>query len=219
MQRAKEKLTVVLPATLLIILLLLYINFGPIGETMIVMLSLLFSLVGGVVILAVLGFNWSVATGVGFIALAGVAAEIGVIMLLYLGSAWDENKRTEASPESLLRAVMQGAALRVRPIVMTVTATVGGLLPIFWGHGAGASVTRRIAAPMVGGLLSATVLTLLVIPAKYSLWREAVLRAEARSRAKELVPSQQALSGADQTTVIGVTPNRPDAGLSRVKVE
>jgi len=197
MQRAKEKLTVVVPATLLIILLLLYINFGSIGETLIVMMSLPFSLVGGVVILAVLGFNWSVATGVGFIALAGVAAEIGVIMLLYLGAAWDENKKKEASVESLRRAVIQGAAHRVRPIIMTVTAIVGGLLPIFWGHGAGATVMRRIAAPMVGGMISATVLTLLVIPAMYSLWQEAILRAEARAKDQAPYLVQPVPRGAD----------------------
>ena len=197
MQRAKEKLQLVVPATLLIIFLLLYVNFGAIGETMIVMLSLPFSLVGGVLILAVLGFNWSVATGVGFIALAGVAAEIGVIMLLYLGHAWDDHKRREATPASLRNAVIQGAALRVRPIIMTVTAIVGGLLPIFWGHGTGATVMRRIAAPMVGGMISATVLTLLVIPAIYSLWQEAVLRAEARAAASELPSAELLPSGAD----------------------
>jgi Cu(I)/Ag(I) efflux system membrane protein CusA/SilA len=197
MQRAKEKLTVVVPATLLIIFLLLYMNFGRIGETLIVMLSLPFSLVGGVLIMVALGFNWSVATGVGFIALAGVAAEIGVIMLLYLGAAWDENKRREASTDSLRRAVIQGAALRVRPIAMTVTAIVGGLLPIFWGHGAGATVMRRIAAPMVGGMISATLLTLLVIPAIYSLWQEAILRADARATAPNLEIGQQLPSGAD----------------------
>ncbi len=186
MQRAKEKLKVVVPATLLIIFLLLYINFGRLGETLIVMLTLPFSLVGGVLILAVLGFNWSVATAVGFIALNGVAAEIGVIMLLYLGNAWDEHKRREASVASLREAIVQGAVLRVRPIIMTVTAIVAGLLPIFWGHGAGATVMRRIAAPMVGGMISATVLTLLVIPAIYSLWQEAVLRAEARAPADGL---------------------------------
>ncbi|MDA0328095.1 MAG: CusA/CzcA family heavy metal efflux RND transporter [Gemmatimonadetes bacterium] len=180
MLRAKEKLQLVVPATLLLIFLLLFINFGTIAETMIVMLSLPFSLVGGVVILAVLGFNWSVATGVGFIALAGVAAEIGVIMLLYLGVAWKENKQQEASVASLRRAVVEGAAHRVRPIIMTVATIVVGLLPIFWGHGAGASVMRRIAAPMVGGMISATLLTLLVIPAIYSLWQEAVLKREAR---------------------------------------
>jgi len=196
MQRAKAKLQVVVPATLVIIFLLLYLNFGRIGETLVVMLSLPFSLVGGVLILAALGFNWSVATGVGFIALAGVASEIGVIMLLYLGNAWEERKRRDPSPESLRQAVIHGAALRVRPIVMTVTAIVGGLLPIFWGHGTGATVMRRIAAPMVGGMLSATVLTLLVIPAIYSLWQEAALRAEARAAEPEL-PGDVSTAGAD----------------------
>jgi Cu(I)/Ag(I) efflux system membrane protein CusA/SilA len=184
MERARETLTLVVPATLFIIFLLLYVNFGRMGETLIVMLSLPFSLVGGVLILAVLGFNWSVATGVGFIALAGVAAEIGVIMLLYLGNAWDRRRAQAATPESLREAVIEGAALRVRPIIMTVTAIIGGLLPIFWGHGAGATVMRRIAAPMVGGMVSATLLTLLVIPAIYSLWQEGALRAEARRVAR-----------------------------------
>ena len=184
MQRAKEKLKLVVPGTLVIIFLLLFINFGTLGETLIVMLSIPFSLIGGVLILAVLGFNWSVASGVGFIALAGVAAEIGVIMLLYLGNSWKDIRKREASVASLREAVIQGSALRVRPIIMTVTAIVGGLMPIFWGHGAGATVMRRIAAPMVGGMLSATVLTLLVIPAIYSLWQEAVLKAEARKREK-----------------------------------
>jgi Cu(I)/Ag(I) efflux system membrane protein CusA/SilA len=188
MQRAKEKLALVVPATLLIIFLLLYLNFGRIGETLIVMLSLPFSLVGGVLIMVVLGFNWSVATGVGFIALAGVAAEIGVIMLLYLGNAWtDRRSRGEYTVEGLHAAVIQGAALRVRPIMMTVTAIIGGLLPIFWGHGAGGTVMRRIAAPMVGGMVSATILTLLVIPAIYSLWQEAVVRHRASGPAIESV--------------------------------
>jgi Cu(I)/Ag(I) efflux system membrane protein CusA/SilA len=184
MERARRTLTLVVPGTLLIIFLLLFVNFGRLGETLIVMLSLPFSLVGGVLILALLGFNWSVATGVGFIALAGVAAEIGVIMLLYLGTAWERHRTRAATTESLREAVIEGAALRVRPIVMTVTAIIGGLLPIFWGHGTGATVMRRIAAPMVGGMVSATILTLLVIPAIYSLWQEAALRAEARRAAK-----------------------------------
>ncbi len=180
MQRAKEKLAMVVPATLVIIFLLLFLNFGTFGETLIVMLSLPFSLVGGVLIMAILGFNWSVATGVGFIALAGVAAEIGVIMLLYLGSAWKERSdvHLDRSVAGLREAVIQGAALRVRPIMMTVTAIIGGLLPIFWGQGTGATVMRRIAAPMVGGMASATLLTLIVIPAVFSLWQEAVLRRE-----------------------------------------
>ncbi len=197
MLRAKERLKLVVPATLLIIFVLLYMNFGRLGETLIVMLSLPFSLVGGVLILAWLGFNWSVATGVGFIALAGVAAEIGVIMLLYLGAAWDEHRKREASPAALRQAIIEGAAHRVRPIMMTVTAIVGGLLPIFWGHGTGASVMRRIAAPMVGGMITATLLTLIVIPAIYSLWQEARLRAEARARAADAAISVPVLEGAD----------------------
>jgi Cu(I)/Ag(I) efflux system membrane protein CusA/SilA len=198
MERAKQTLSLVVPGTLLIIFLLLYINFGRLGETLIVMLSLPFSLVGGILALAILGFNWSVATGVGFIALAGVAAEIGVIMLLYLNSAWDRRRAEDATVESLRVAVIEGAALRVRPIVMTVTAIIGGLLPIFWGHGAGASVMRRIAAPMVGGMVSATILTLLVIPAIYSLWQEAALRAEGRRATR---------------VVAAVVPTGPEAAL------
>jgi len=181
MQRAQRRLALVVPATVGIILLLLYLNFGRIGETLIVTLSLPFSLVGGVLMMAALGFHWSVATGVGFIALAGVASEIGVIMLLYLGNAWDERRRRGSNEEGLREAIMHGAGLRVRPILMTVTAVIGGLLPIFWGHGAGATVMRRIAAPMIGGMISATLLALLVIPAVYSLWQEALLRREARA--------------------------------------
>jgi len=126
-----------------------------------------------------------------------VASEIGVIMLLYLGNAWDKHRREAASASSLHDAIVEGAAMRVRPIVMTVTAIIGGLLPIFWGHGAGASVMRRIAAPMVGGMVSATALTLLVIPAIYSLWQEAVLRAEAGREARELAKAVAEPAGAD----------------------
>jgi len=186
MQRAQERLAVVVPATLVIIFLLLYMNFGSLGETLIVLLSLPFALVGGVVLMALLGFNWSVATGVGFIALAGVAAETGVVMLLYLDNAWRERlARGKCTLADLREAVVEGAALRLRPKLMTVITVISGLLPLFWGHGAGASVMRRIAAPMVGGMVSALVLTLLVIPALYSLWQEARLRmgAEAEERA------------------------------------
>ncbi len=177
MQRAKEKLLLVVPATLLIIFLLLYLNFQRIGETMIVILSLPFSLVGGVLIMALLGYNWSVATGVGFIALAGVAAETAVIMLLYLNQAWDAlRSEGRVTPEALREAVVRGAVMRVRPLMMTVTAIIGGLLPILWGHGTGAGVMKRIAAPMVGGMISATILTLLVVPVCYSLLKEWELR-------------------------------------------
>ena len=182
MQRAKQRLQVVVPATLGIIFLLLYMNFGRVGQTLIVMSTLPFALVGGVLFMALLDFNWSVATGVGFIALAGVAAETGVVMLLYLDQAWDERVRAgRRTARDLHDAVVEGAALRLRPKMMTVIAIIGGLLPLFWGHGAGATVMRRIAAPMVGGMISATVLTLLVIPVVYSLWQQAVATREARA--------------------------------------
>jgi Cu(I)/Ag(I) efflux system membrane protein CusA/SilA len=173
MQRAKEKLMLVVPATLIIIFMLLYFNFRNIGEVLIVMLSLPFSLVGGVLIMALLGYHWSVATAVGFIALAGVAAETGVIMLIYLDHAWDARKEAgRTTVRDLYEAIVEGAVERVRPKMMTVTAIIAGLLPILWGSGTGASVMKRIAAPMVGGMVSSTVLTLVVIPAIYSLWKE-----------------------------------------------
>ena len=181
MQRAQARLRLVVPATLLIIFILLFMNFGRVGETLIVMGSLPFALVGGVLIMFFLGYNWSVAAGVGFIALAGVAAETAVIMLLYLNHAWEDRiSQGNTTLSALHDAVMEGAVMRVRPKVMTVTATIGGLLPILWGHGTGASVMKRIAAPMVGGMVSATVLTLVVVPVIYYIWQgRAVARAEA----------------------------------------
>ena len=175
MQRAKERMKLVIPATLAIIFLLLYFNFKSVGETLIVMLSLPFALVGGIWFLWLLGYNWSVAVAIGFIALAGVAAETGVVMLIYLDHAWKEQLLLTGGQPTLrvlYDAVMEGAVERVRPKMMTVTAIMAGLLPILWGSGAGASVMKRIAAPMVGGMISSTVLTLLVIPAIYSLWKE-----------------------------------------------
>jgi Cu(I)/Ag(I) efflux system membrane protein CusA/SilA len=179
MQRAKETMKLVIPATLAIIFLLLYFNFGNVGETLIVMLSLPFALVGGIWFIWALGYNWSVAVAIGFIALAGVAAETGVVMLIYLDHAWTELVARVPHPSAgdLYRAVMEGAVERVRPKMMTVTAIMAGLLPILWGNGTGASVMKRIAAPMVGGMISSTVLTLVVIPAVYSLWKERALRA------------------------------------------
>jgi Cu(I)/Ag(I) efflux system membrane protein CusA/SilA len=185
MQRAKAKMTVVIPATLAIILLLLYFNFRNVTETAIVMLSLPFSIVGGMWFIWILGYDWSVAVAIGFIALAGVAAETGVIMLIYLDHAWNaavaRKQTTGVKPtlRDLYGAVMEGAVERVRPKMMTVTAIMGGLLPILWGGGTGASVMKRIAAPMIGGMVSSTVLTLVVIPAVYSLWRERQLVAQA----------------------------------------
>ncbi|WP_180129332.1 efflux RND transporter permease subunit [Rhodoferax sp. BLA1] len=180
MERAIEKMKVVIPVTLLIIFLLLYLNFRRITETLIVMLSVPFALVGGIWLMWALGYNLSVAVAVGFIALAGVAAETGVIMLIYLDHAWEAIKvkcraeGREPAVGDLYEAVMEGAVERVRPKMMTVVAIMAGLLPIMWGTGTGSEVMSRIAAPMVGGMLSSTVLTLAVIPAIYALvkqWR------------------------------------------------
>ena len=197
MQRAKERMKLVIPVTLAIIFLLLYFNFKSVGETLIVMLSLPFALVGGIWFLWALGYNWSVAVAIGFIALAGVAAETGVVMLIYLDLAWKEQQILSGGRptlRALYDAVMEGAVERVRPKMMTVTAIMAGLLPILWGGGAGASVMKRIAAPMVGGMISSTVLTLLVIPAIYSLWKEReVARSMALSRAARPEPDANAL--------------------------
>jgi Cu(I)/Ag(I) efflux system membrane protein CusA/SilA len=174
MERAGRRLQVVVPLTLTIIFLLLYWNFRSIAESALVMLSLPFALVGGVWLMWVLDYNMSVATAIGFIALAGVAAETGVIMLIYLDHAFAERRRS-GGPLTLGdvdRWVEVGAVERVRPKIMTVTAIIAGLLPILWSHGAGADVMKRIAAPMVGGMVTSTVLTLVVIPAVYSLWKE-----------------------------------------------
>ena len=178
MQRAKETMKLVIPATLAIVFLLLYFNFKSVGETLIVMLSLPFAIVGGIWFIWALGYNWSVAVAIGFIALAGVAAETGVVMLIYLDHAWQERIAggRRATLRDLYGAVMEGAVERVRPKMMTVIAIMAGLLPILWGTGAGASVMKRIAAPMVGGMISSTILTLIVIPAVYSLWKEQLLR-------------------------------------------
>jgi Cu(I)/Ag(I) efflux system membrane protein CusA/SilA len=174
MQRAKEQMMLVIPATLAIIFLLLYFNFKSVGEALIVMASLPFALIGGIWFTYALGYNLSVAVAIGFVALAGVAAETGVVMLIYLDHAWAVRRERIERPtvRHLYHAVVEGAVERVRPKMMTVTAIMTGLLPILWGNGTGASVMKRIAAPMVGGMISSTVLTLIVIPAVYSLWRE-----------------------------------------------
>ncbi len=178
MERAWAKMKIVIPVTLLIIFLLLYLNFRRITETLIVMLSVPFALIGGVWLMWLLGHNLSVAVAVGFIALAGVAAETGVVMLIYLDHAWQETQREcsrqgrVAGPSDLHAAIMHGAVERVRPKMMTVVAIMAGLLPILWSTGTGSEVMSRIAAPMVGGMLSSTVLTLLVIPALYALAKQ-----------------------------------------------
>ncbi|CAD5375183.1 copper/silver efflux system, membrane component [Rubrivivax sp. A210] len=186
MERAVEKMKIVIPVTLLTIFLLLYLNFRRMTETLIVMLSVPFALVGGVWLMAALGYNLSVAVAVGFIALAGVAAETGVVMLIYLDHAWQaaqarcraEGRAPQA--DDLYGAVMEGAVERVRPKMMTVVAIMAGLLPILWGTGTGSEVMSRIAAPMVGGMLSSTVLTLVVIPALYALVKGWQMRRDAR---------------------------------------
>ena len=185
-QRAKEKLKVVVPVTLALIFLLLYLNFRRITETLIVMASLPFALVGGIWYMDLLGFNLSVAVAVGFIALAGVAAETGVVMLIYLDHAFaamNKRRAEEGRPftrADLHTAIMEGAVERVRPKMMTVVAIMAGLLPIMWSHGTGSEVMQRIAVPMIGGMVSSTVLTLLVIPAIYAL-----------VKARQLAPAPQ----------------------------
>jgi copper/silver efflux system protein len=178
MERAGKKLQIVVPVTLAIIFGLLYFNFRSVTESAIVMLSLPFSLVGGVWLIWLLDYNLSVAVAIGFIALAGVAAETGVIMLIYLDHAHQARvrggeMRNVADVDS---AIEEGAVERVRPKIMTVTAIMAGLVPILWSQGTGADVMKRIAAPMVGGMVSSTVLTLVVIPAIYSLWKERSIR-------------------------------------------
>ena len=180
-ERAKQRLMIVVPLTLLIILLLLYLNFRRMTETLIVMLSLPFSLVGGLWLMWWMGFHFSVAVAVGFIALAGVAAETGVIMLIYLDHALEERRKRAiaegraVSRDDLYAAIMDGAVERVRPKMMTVVAIMAGLLPILWSHGTGSEVMQRIAVPMIGGMVSSTILTLVVIPAIYAVVKGANL--------------------------------------------
>jgi Cu(I)/Ag(I) efflux system membrane protein CusA/SilA len=172
MQRANERLKLVVPATLLIIFVLLYLTFARVGEAALIMVTLPFALTGGIWFLWLLDYNLSVATGVGFIALAGVAAEFGVIMLLYLRNAWHERQSAGHVGESaLLDAIRFGAVQRVRPKAMTVAVIIAGLLPILWGSGTGSEIMSRIAAPMIGGMVSAPLLSLFVLPAAYLLMR------------------------------------------------
>jgi Cu(I)/Ag(I) efflux system membrane protein CusA/SilA len=182
MQRAGRRLRVVIPITLLVILGLLYFNFRSVGESLIVMLSLPFALAGGVWLMWILDYNMSVAVAIGFIALAGVAAQTGVIMLLYLDHAWnariDERGAEGVKPtlQDLRDAIEFGAVERLRPKMMTVAAVTLSLLPILWSQQTGSDVLKRIAAPMVGGLITSAALTLIVLPAIYSLWREHQLK-------------------------------------------
>jgi Cu(I)/Ag(I) efflux system membrane protein CusA/SilA len=181
MVRAKQKLTYVVPLTLFIIVILLYINFRNFVEVAIIMGTLPLAMVGSIWLMYLQGYNFSVAVGVGFIALAGVSVEIGVIMLVYLNQAYQsmlkacQKDNIKPTVEILLAAVLQGAGLRVRPVMMTAAAIIAGLLPILLGTGTGSEVMSRIAAPMVGGMLSSVLLTLLVVPAVYFIWRKRAL--------------------------------------------
>ena len=177
MERAKERLGVVVPITLAIIMLLLYLSFRRVGEVMIIMLTLPLAMVGGLWLMHYLNYNFSIAVGVGFIALAGVAVEIGVIMLVYLNQAWHYTKLTRQQQhqplllKDLNDSIEEGAGLRVRPVMMTVLTVIIGLIPIMYGEGTGSEVMQRIAAPMIGGMASALLLTLVVLPAIFKLWK------------------------------------------------
>ena len=177
MLRAKQKLTLVVPVTLGVIVLLLFLNFGRFAEVGIILVTLPFALVGAFWLMYLLGYNFSVAVGVGFIALAGVAVEIGVIMLVYLNQSYEsmletcEKSGLKPRRETLRHAVLHGAGMRVRPIMMTAAAIIGGLVPVMMGGGTGSEVMGRIAAPMIGGMISAVILALLVIPVGYYLWK------------------------------------------------
>jgi len=184
MQEARQRLKIAVPATLLIIFVLLFLNFGSVAKVLIVMLTLPFATIGGIWLLYLLGYNMSVAVMVGFIALAGVTAEIGVVMIVYLDEAYEAMLREhdgQARREDLYGAIMKGAAERVRPIMMTVFAVVGGLLPIMWSNETGARVMKRIAGPMVGGMLSSSLLALIIVPVLYEMWRSWQLRRRTRN--------------------------------------
>ncbi|MDP5133475.1 MAG: CusA/CzcA family heavy metal efflux RND transporter [Paraglaciecola sp.] len=178
MQRAKQKLAYVVPLTLAIIIILLYLSFRRLAEVVMIMLTLPFALIGGLWLVYLLNFNLSVAVGVGFIALAGVAIEIGVLMVVYLNQSYQQIQ--SASPDSasplnnkqLIQAIEQGAGMRIRPIVMTVATVILGLLPVMVGSGTGSEIMSRIAAPMVGGMFSALLLSLILVPVVYMLWQQ-----------------------------------------------
>jgi copper/silver efflux system protein len=179
MQRVRDRLTLIVPVTLALVFLLLFLHFRNTAQTLIVMSTLPFALIGGIWLLWLLGFNTSVAVWVGFIALAGLAVEMGVVMLIYLDDAFHRHvleRGESAGTADLVAAALEGATSRVRPVLMTVVSDIGGLLPLLWASGVGAATMRRIAAPVVGGLLTAMILALIVVPVVYTLWREWQLR-------------------------------------------
>jgi Cu(I)/Ag(I) efflux system membrane protein CusA/SilA len=173
MQRIRQRLMIVVPMTLLIIVVMLYLNSGSVASTAIVLLSVPFALTGSVWVLYLLHYNLSIAVWVGMIALAGLAAETGVVMLVYLDEAYNRYQAEGRmnTQHDLFHAITEGAVQRVRPKLMTVMCILMGLLPLMWAHGSGADVMRRIAAPMIGGVITSSILTLEIVPAIYSLWR------------------------------------------------
>jgi Cu(I)/Ag(I) efflux system membrane protein CusA/SilA len=186
LERAKARLAYVVPLTLVVIFVLLYLAFRRVDEALLIMLAVPFALVGGYWLLWLLGYATSVATAVGFIALAGVSAEFGVVMLLYLRHAWEDHlaRGEPATARVLLAAIEEGAVLRVRPKAMTVAVIMAGLLPIMLSQGTGSEVMQRIAAPMIGGMITAPLLSMLVIPAAYLLLRRPRTRPALRASVK-----------------------------------
>ena len=182
--RVKEKLKLIIPITLLIIFVLLYLNFGSVTETLIVILSVPFALVGSIWLMYLLNYNMSIAVWVGIIAVAGLAAQTGVVMIIYLDNAYKERVKEGKMNNwnDLAQAIDEGAVQRVRPKMMTVMTMILGLLPLLWSHGAGADVMKRIAAPMIGGLVTSTILTLVIIPAVYAIWKGRTLRVKEEDR-------------------------------------
>ena len=189
MERAKARLSIVTPITLVIIMLLLYFSFRRLQEMFIIMATLPLAMVGGLWLMLILGFNFSIAVGVGFIALSGVAVEIGVIMLVYLNQSWDfkkqdaQDQQRQLTADDLQQAISEGAGLRVRPVMMTVLTVIIGLIPVMYGSGTGSEVMQRIAAPMIGGMSSALLLTLLVLPAIFKLWKSRELNTNTNTTA------------------------------------
>jgi Cu(I)/Ag(I) efflux system membrane protein CusA/SilA len=196
LERASARLLLVGPATIAIIFLLLYLTFRRFDEAAIVMASLPFALTGGVWLVYFLGYDFSVAVAVGFLALAGLAAEFGVVMLIYLKNALQErvDRGVEITPAIVAEAVREGALLRLRPKAMTVAVILAGLLPILFTGGAGAEVMRRIAAPLVGGMLSAPLLSLIVIPAAYFMIRRRGIERDALARSEDRIALEEGSS-------------------------
>ncbi|HHX8674957.1 TPA: efflux RND transporter permease subunit, partial [Vibrio alginolyticus] len=209
MERAKDRLSVVVPITIAIIMLLLYFSFRRVGEVMIIMLTLPLAMVGGLWLMHILNYNFSIAVGVGFIALAGVAVEIGVIMLVYLNQAWHykkldaEESQQKLEAKDLTDAIREGAGLRVRPVMMTVLTVIIGLIPIMYGEGTGSEVMQRIAAPMIGGMASALLLTLLVLPAIFKLWKQRELRPNNSTPSQTSTQTGNQIENADSTDRTG----------------